>query len=96
MRWNLPTLLTWLRMLAIPLLMAVYLLPVEGLTMSTRNLIGTSLFVMAAVTDGIDGWLARRWGQESAFGAFLDPVADKLLVCAALVLLQPGTRIVHA
>jgi len=93
MRWNLPTLLTWLRMLAIPLLMAVYLLPVEGLTMSTRNLIGTSVFVIAAVTDGIDGWLARRWGQESAFGAFLDPVADKLLVCAALVLLLELNRV---
>jgi CDP-diacylglycerol--glycerol-3-phosphate 3-phosphatidyltransferase len=93
MRWNLPTLLTWLRMLAIPLLVAVYLVPWEGLSMPTRNLIGTSLFVLAAVTDAIDGWLARRWGQESAFGAFLDPVADKLLVCAALVLLLELNRV---
>jgi cardiolipin synthase len=72
---------------------AVYLVPIDGLTMATRNLLGTGLFVLAAVTDAIDGWLARRWGQESAFGAFLDPVADKLLVCAALVLLLELNRV---
>jgi cardiolipin synthase len=93
MRWNLPNLLTWLRMLAIPMLVAVYLLPFDGLSMATRNLLGTTLFVLAAVTDAVDGWLARRWGQESAFGAFLDPVADKLLVCAALVLLLELNRV---
>ena len=93
MRWNLPNLLTWLRMLAIPLLVAIYLVPVEGLGMPTRNLLGTSLFVAAAITDWFDGWLARRLGQVSAFGAFLDPVADKLLVCAALVLLLDLQRV---
>jgi CDP-diacylglycerol--glycerol-3-phosphate 3-phosphatidyltransferase len=56
-----------------------------------RNLAAALLFSAAAITDLIDGWLARRWGQTSAFGAFLDPVADKLIVCAALlVLLQLG------
>lgn len=93
MRWNLPNILTVLRMLAIPLLVAVYLVPAEGLTMPLRNLLGTVLFVAAAITDWVDGWLARRLGQVSAFGAFLDPVADKLLVCAALVLLLDLNRV---
>jgi len=93
MRWNVPILLTWLRMLAIPLLVAVYLWPFESLAMSARNLVGTVVFVAAAVTDWVDGWLARRLGQVSAFGAFLDPVADKLLVCAALVLLLDLQRV---
>jgi CDP-diacylglycerol--glycerol-3-phosphate 3-phosphatidyltransferase len=93
MRWNVPTLLTWLRMLAIPLLVAVYLLPFQDASLPTRNLIATVLFVAAAVTDWFDGWLARKLGQTSAFGAFLDPVADKLLVCAALVLLLEMQRV---
>jgi CDP-diacylglycerol--glycerol-3-phosphate 3-phosphatidyltransferase len=90
---NLPNLLTWLRMLAIPLLVAVYLLPIDGFSLSMRNLLGTVIFVLAAVTDWFDGWLARRMGVTSAFGAFLDPVADKLLVCAALVLLLDLQRV---
>lgn len=93
MRWNLPILLTWLRMLAIPLLVAVYLVPAETASMPTRNLLGTVVFVAAAITDWVDGWLARRLGQTTAFGAFLDPVADKLLVCAALVLLLELQRV---
>jgi CDP-diacylglycerol--glycerol-3-phosphate 3-phosphatidyltransferase len=93
MRWNLPILLTWLRILAIPLLVAIYLLPVDMATMATRNVVGTVVFVAAAITDWFDGWLARRLGQTSAFGAFLDPVADKLLVCAALVLLLEMQRV---
>ncbi len=87
---NLPNLLTWLRMLAIPLLVAVFYLPIAP---GTRNLLATVLFVAAAVTDWVDGWLARRLGQTSAFGAFLDPVADKLLVCAALVMLVELNRV---
>jgi cardiolipin synthase (CMP-forming) len=93
MRWNLPILLTWLRMLAIPLLVAVYLVPPDTASMPMRNLLGTVVFVAAAVTDWFDGWLARRLGQTTAFGAFLDPVADKLLVCAALVLLLDLQRV---
>lgn len=84
MHWNLPTLLTWTRVLAIPLLVGVFYLPVPPFT---QNLLATALFVAAAITDWLDGWLARRWGQVSAFGAFLDPVADKLMVAAALILL---------
>ena len=86
MAWNLPNLLTWARILAIPLLVGIFYLPL-GLTESDRNLFSTVVFVTAAITDWIDGWLARRWNQTSAFGAFLDPVADKLMVCTALVAL---------
>jgi CDP-diacylglycerol--glycerol-3-phosphate 3-phosphatidyltransferase len=93
MRWNLPILLTWLRILAIPLLVAIYLLPADMASMPARNLAGTVVFVAAAITDWFDGWLARRLGLVSAFGAFLDPVADKLLVCAALVLLLEMQRV---
>ncbi len=81
---GLPNLLTWLRVLAIPLLVGVYYLPVDP---NLRDVIATALFVAAALTDWLDGWLARRMGQTSAFGAFLDPVADKLIVCTALVVL---------
>ena len=89
---NLPTFLTWLRMLAIPMLVGIFYLPIAPMTM---NIAATALFVAAAITDWIDGWLARKLGQTSAFGAFLDPVADKLLVCAALVMLVELNR-VHA
>jgi len=90
MLWNLPNLLTWARILAIPLLVAVFYLPM-GLDEDRRNLFTTVIFVLAALTDWVDGWLARRWNQTTAFGAFLDPVADKLMVCAALVaLIQLG------
>lgn len=90
MPMNLPNLLTWLRMFAIPLLVAVFYLPLPP---ATSNLVATVIFVAAAITDWIDGWLARRLGQTSAFGAFLDPVADKLLVCAALVMLVQLNRV---
>jgi cardiolipin synthase len=90
---NLPNLLTWQRMLAIPLLVAVYLLPWDGWGMQSRNLVATIIFVLAAVTDWFDGWLARRLGQQTPFGAFLDPVADKLLVCVALVMLLELQRV---
>jgi CDP-diacylglycerol--glycerol-3-phosphate 3-phosphatidyltransferase/cardiolipin synthase len=88
---NLPNILTWLRILAIPLLITVYYLPADWLTAHERNMIATLLFAAAAATDWLDGYLARRLNQTSAFGAFLDPVADKLMVAAALiVLLQLG------
>ncbi len=87
---NLPTLLTWTRVLAIPLLVAAFYLPVS---VHAQNVIATVLFVAAAITDWLDGWLARRWGQTSAFGAFLDPVADKLIVCVALVMLVALGRV---
>jgi cardiolipin synthase len=90
---NLPNLLTWQRIMAIPLLVAVYLVPWEGWSMHSRNLVATIIFVLAAVTDWVDGYLARRLGQQTAFGAFLDPVADKLLVCVALVMLLELDRV---
>ncbi len=90
MPFNLPILLTWARVLAIPLLVGVHFLPLEQRSI---DVLATAIFIAAAVTDWLDGWLARRWGQTSAFGAFLDPVADKLIVCAALLLLLQLHRV---
>ncbi len=90
MFFNLPTLLTWTRIVAIPLIVGVFYLPMDG---ATRNLVATVMFVGFAATDWLDGWLARRLNQTSAFGAFLDPVADKILVCAALLVLVDQHRI---
>ncbi|MDE2598494.1 MAG: CDP-diacylglycerol--glycerol-3-phosphate 3-phosphatidyltransferase [Rhodocyclaceae bacterium] len=84
---NIPNLLTWFRMLCIPVIVGVFYTPQGMLTPHEQNLIATVIFVGAAVTDWFDGWLARKLNQTSAFGAFLDPVADKLIVAAALVLL---------
>ena len=84
---NLPILLTWLRIVAIPLLIAVYYVPASWLELTERNVVATAIFIAAAFTDWLDGYLARRLNQTSAFGAFLDPVADKLMVAAALVVL---------
>ncbi|MCK6426621.1 MAG: CDP-diacylglycerol--glycerol-3-phosphate 3-phosphatidyltransferase [Burkholderiaceae bacterium] len=90
MFFTLPTLLTWARIVAIPLIVGVYYLP---WSMELRNLCATSLFVVVAATDWLDGWLARRLNQTSSFGAFLDPVADKILVCAALLILLQLDRV---
>ena len=84
---NFPTALTWLRIVLIPVFVGIYYAPDEWLSQVMRNWIGMSIFALAAITDWFDGYLARRWGQTSAFGAFLDPVADKLMVAAALILL---------
>ena len=81
---TIPTLMTWTRIVAIPLLVGVFYIniaPVE------RNLIATVMFVVFAATDWLDGFLARKLNQTSSFGAFLDPVADKFLVCASLLVL---------
>jgi cardiolipin synthase len=92
LNFQLPNLLTWARVLAIPIFMGVCYLPL-GLTDHERNALATLIFVLAAITDWVDGWLARRWNQTTAFGAFLDPVADKLMVCAALVVLMDSQRV---
>ena len=84
---NLPTTLTWLRIVLIPVFVGVYYVPDAWLSQVARDWIGMGVFALAAITDWLDGYLARRWGQTSAFGAFLDPVADKLMVAAALILL---------
>lgn len=85
MFFNLPTLLTWARIVAIPLIVGVFYL--EGVSTAQQNLIATVLFVVFAATDWADGYLARKLNQTSAFGAFLDPVADKFLVCACVLVL---------
>jgi CDP-diacylglycerol--glycerol-3-phosphate 3-phosphatidyltransferase len=84
MFFNLPTLLTWARIVAIPLVVGVYY---TDLPAATQNVAGTALFILFALTDWADGWLARRLDMTSSFGAFLDPVADKFLVTAALLVL---------
>lgn len=85
MFFNLPTLFTWARIVAIPLIVAAFYWP--GLSEATQNLIATVLFVAFAITDWADGYLARKLNQTSSFGAFLDPVADKFLVCACVLVL---------
>ena len=87
MPFNIPIFLTWLRVALIPLVVGVYYLPASWLPQADRDLSATIVFIVAAITDWFDGYLARRWNQTSAFGAFLDPVADKLIVAVALVLL---------
>jgi cardiolipin synthase (CMP-forming) len=84
MFFTVPTLLTWARIVAIPLIIGAYSMPLDS---ASRNLLATALFVFFALTDWLDGWLARKLNQTSAFGAFLDPVADKFLVCASLLVL---------
>jgi cardiolipin synthase len=84
---NVPILLTWLRILTIPLVIGVFYVPEVWLSSLHQNLLATSLFIAAAITDWLDGYLARRLNQTSAFGAFLDPVADKLMIAAALIVL---------
>jgi CDP-diacylglycerol--glycerol-3-phosphate 3-phosphatidyltransferase/cardiolipin synthase len=89
---NLPNLLTWLRILLIPLMVGVFYLPPGWVSKLDTDLLAAAFFGFAAVTDWLDGWLARRLGQTSAFGAFLDPVADKLMVAAALIVLVDLNR----
>lgn len=87
MPFNIPILLTWLRIVLIPLLIAIYYVPDAWVVDIGRDLAAMLVFVVASVTDWLDGYLARRWNETSAFGAFLDPVADKLVVAAALIML---------
>lgn len=84
MFWTIPTLMTWTRILAIPLIVGVFYV---NLPIAQANLIATVMFVVFAATDWLDGYLARKLNQTSSFGAFLDPVADKFLVCASLLVL---------
>ena len=84
---NIPIALTWLRIVLIPVFVAVYYLPDTWLMPVAKNWTAMTIFAVAAITDWLDGYLARRLRETSAFGAFLDPVADKLMVAAALILL---------
>jgi len=93
---NLPNLITWSRILLIPLIVGVYYLPDPWLSISAKNIVATAIFVFAAITDWLDGYLARTLNQMSAFGAFLDPVADKLMVAGALIILLQLGRVESA
>ena len=86
-RIQLPTLLTWLRIILVPFFVGVYYLPDYLLSMPYKNLVAALIFGLAAITDYFDGYLARKMKMETSFGAFLDPVADKALVAASLVVL---------
>jgi len=88
MRINLPTWLTLFRVGLLPVMVVVFYLPFPG-----HNITAAIVFVLAAFTDWLDGYLARRMNLTSAFGAFLDPVADKLMVTAALLVLVQLARI---
>lgn len=90
---NIPNALTWARIAMIPVFVGLFYLPESWMPIATQNLVATVIFVAAAVTDWFDGYLARALGQTSAFGAFLDPVADKLMVAAALILLVQLGRV---
>jgi CDP-diacylglycerol--glycerol-3-phosphate 3-phosphatidyltransferase/cardiolipin synthase len=90
---NIPNLLTWLRILLIPLFVGIFYFEKSWVSVPNQNLVATVIFTSAAVTDWLDGWLARRLNQTSAFGAFLDPVADKLMVAAALIILVQLARV---
>ena len=90
---NIPILLTWLRVALIPLVVGVFYLPDLWLSPFEKGVASTTIFVVAAMTDWFDGFLARRWNETSAFGAFLDPVADKLMVAGALIELVHLNRV---
>ena len=87
MFWTIPTIMTWARIVAIPFIVAVFYLPDTLLSVDDKNLAATVMFVLFALTDWLDGYLARKLNQASSFGAFLDPVADKFLVCACVLVL---------
>ena len=90
---NLPNLLTWLRIVLIPLFVGIFYFDKSWVSAPNQNLVATVIFTAAAITDWLDGWLARKLNQTSAFGAFLDPVADKLMVAAALIILVQLERV---
>ena len=90
---NLPNLVTWCRILMIPLIVGVFYLPESWLQAENKNIAATGIFIVAALTDWLDGYLARVLDEMSAFGAFLDPVADKLMVAGALVVLLHLERV---
>lgn len=93
MPMNLPNLVTLLRIVLIPLIVAVFYLPDSWVGGEGRNVSATSIFIVAALSDWLDGYLARKLNQMSAFGAFLDPVADKLVVVGALIVLLTLGRV---
>ena len=93
MIFNVPNLITLSRIVIIPLIIGLYYLPPEWVSFEAKNMAATAVFILAAITDWLDGYLARRLNQMSAFGAFLDPVADKLIVAGALIVLLHLERV---
>jgi cardiolipin synthase len=93
MQWNVPNSLTMLRIFLIPVFVGIFYVPTELIPTHWVNLSATLVFALAAVTDWLDGYFARVLNQTSAFGAFLDPVADKLMVAAALIVLVEFGRV---
>jgi len=98
MTCNVPTMLTWLRILLIPVFVGAFYLPTDSQSLGVIsahcvNVTATAIFAIAAITDWLDGYLARKLNQTSSFGAFLDPVADKLMVAAALIVLVEFDRV---
>lgn len=93
MIFNIPNNLTLLRIALIPCLILVFYLSDQTLSLYQKNLTATLIFLFAAITDWLDGYFARRLNQTSDFGAFIDPVADKLIVIAALILLVELGRV---
>jgi cardiolipin synthase (CMP-forming) len=91
--FNVPNVITLSRIIMIPLIIGIYYLPDDWLSWHEKNVTATAVFIFAAVTDWLDGYLARRLNQMSAFGAFLDPVADKLIVAGALIALLQLQRV---
>jgi len=87
MPFNIPNILTLFRIAMIPVFLGVFYLPDATLSLHYKHVLSTFIFWLASITDWLDGYLARKLNQGSAFGAFLDPVADKLMVAAALILL---------
>ena len=85
---NVPNFLTLLRLLLVPFVVILYYLPIRS-----AHILAAILFTLAAVTDWLDGYLARNLKQTTKFGAFLDPVADKLMVAVALVLVVGELRL---
>ena len=90
---TIPNILTLLRIVLIPLFVGIFYFERSWVSLANQNLVATVIFTLAAVTDWFDGWLARKLDQTSAFGAFLDPVADKLLVASGLILLVQFQRV---
>ena len=98
MLWTIPNILTVLRIALIPVFVGIFYLPKNSMTLGAFpahwvNITATSVFALAAFTDWLDGFWARKFNQTSNFGAFLDPVADKLMVAAALLVLVEFERI---
>lgn len=98
MKVNIPTMLTWLRIVLIPVFVGAFYWPenlhkLSAMPSHMVNIFAAVVFMIAAFTDWLDGYLARRWHQTTAFGAFLDPVADKLMVAAALIVLVEFGRV---